>query len=127
MLIATGLSYDYNFPPRRRITVIAPGIKRRSSPSRPNTVEERDVLLRIEEARQPLVLCAMLPGDKGRALDLAGIADLGRIGVALEQERLRPRAGRNQRPEKQREKEQPRYVAIKRGQSEAASINDWIS
>ena len=107
--------------------MIAPGIKRQSSASRPNAVKERDVLLRLEEARHPLVLCTMLPGDKGRTLDLAIIADLGRIGVALEQERLRPSTAGNQRPEKQCEKERPRYVAIKGGQSEAASINDWIS
>ena len=107
--------------------MIAPGIKCRSSASRPNAVEERDVLLRLEEARHALVLCAMLPRDKGRALDLAGISDLGGIGVALEQEWLRPGAAGNQRPEKQCEKEQPRYVAIKGGQSEAASTNDWIN
>jgi len=107
--------------------VIAPGIKCRSSASRPNAVEERDVLLRLEEARHALVLCAMLPRDKGRALDLAGISDLGGIGVALEQEWLRPGAAGNQRPEKQGEKKQPRYAAIKGGQSEAASTNDWIN
>src|ERR1700730_1477834 len=127
MLIATGLSYGNGFPPRLRIPVIAPGIKCRSSVSRPNAVEERDVLLRLEEARHALVLCAMLPRDKGRTLDLAGISDLGGIGVALEQEWLRPGAAGNQRPEKQGEKKQPRYVALKGGQSEAASTNDWIN
>jgi hypothetical protein len=69
----------------------------------------------------------MLPGDTVRALDLARIAHLGRIGVALEQKWLRPRAAGNQRSEKQCEKEQPRYAPIKGGQSEAASINVWIS
>jgi hypothetical protein len=73
--------------------VIAPVIKRRSSASRPNTVEERDVLLRIKEARHPLVSCAMLPGNKGRAIDVARIAYLGGTRVALEQEWLRPGAG----------------------------------
>ena len=107
--------------------MIALGIKRQSSASLPNAVEERDVLLRLEEARHALVLCAMLPRDKGRALDLAGISDLGGIGVALEQEWLRPGAAGNQRPEKQGEKKQPRYVALKGGQSEAASTNDWIN
>jgi hypothetical protein len=99
MLIATGLSYDNGFPPRRRITVNAPGIKRRLSASRPNAVEERDVLLRLEEARHPLVLCAMLPGNEGHAVDVARIAYLGRTRVALEQERLRPGAGAAQRRE----------------------------
>ena len=107
--------------------MIAPGIKRQSSASRPNAVKERDVLLRLEETRHPLVLCTMLPGDEGRALDLARIADLRRIGVALEQERLWTSAAGNQRPEQQCEKEQPHYGAIKGGQSEAASTNDWIN
>jgi hypothetical protein len=65
--------------------------------SRPNAVEERDILLRLEKARHPLVLCAMLPGHKGRALDVARIADLGRTRIALEQERFRPGAGGAQR------------------------------
>ena len=79
--------------------MIAPGIKRRSSASRPNAVEERNVLLRLEEVRHPLVLCAMLPGNKGRAVDVARIAYLGGTRIALEQERLRPGAGGAQRPE----------------------------
>ena len=107
--------------------MIAPGIKRRSFTSRPNAVKERDVLLRLEEPRHPLVLCAMLSCDRGRALDLTRITHLGRIGIALEQKRLRPRAAGNQRPEEQCEEEYPRCVAIKRGQSEAASTNDWIN
>jgi hypothetical protein len=78
--------------------VIAPGIKRRSPASRPNAVEERDVLLRVEEARHPFVLCAMPPGNEGCAVDLAGIADLGRTRIALEQEGLRPGAGGAERP-----------------------------
>jgi hypothetical protein len=127
MLIATGLSYDNSFPRRLRIAVIAPGIKRRSSASRSNAVKERDVLLRLEESRHPLVLCTMLSCDKGRALDFARITHLGRIGVALEQKRLRPRAAGNQHPEEQCKKEQPRGEAIKGAQSEAASINDWIN
>ena len=68
----------------------------------------------------------MLPGDKGCALDLARIAHLGRIGIALEQERLRPGAARNQRPEEKTEKDQPSGGAIIAPQSEA-SINDWIN
>ncbi len=95
--------------------MIAPGIKRRSSASRPNAVEERDVLLRLEEPRHPLVLCAMLLGNQGRAVDLAGISDLGRIGIALEQEWLRPGTAGDQRPENQCEGEQTGYVAIKGG------------
>ena len=79
--------------------MIAPGIKRQSSASRPNAVEERDVLLRLQEPRHPLVLRAMLLCDKGRALDIARIADLGGIGIALQQERLRPGAAGAQRPE----------------------------
>jgi hypothetical protein len=79
--------------------VIAPGIKRRSSASRPNAVEERDVLLRLEEVRHPLVLRAMLPGNKGRAVDIARITHLGGIGIALEEERLGPRAAGAQCPE----------------------------
>jgi hypothetical protein len=79
--------------------VIAPDIKRRSSALRPNAVEERDVLLRFEEARHPLVLCAMLPGNERRALYRAVITNLGRTRIALEQKRLRPRASGFQRPE----------------------------
>jgi hypothetical protein len=67
--------------------------------SRPNAVEERNVLLRFEKARHPLVLCAMLPGNKGRAIDLAVITNLGGTGIALEQKRLRPGAGGAQRRE----------------------------
>jgi hypothetical protein len=96
MLIATGLSYG-GFRRRLRITVIGPGIKRRSFASRPNAVEECDVLLRFEEARHPLVLRAMLPGNKRRAVDIARIAYLGGTRTALEQERLRPGAGGGQR------------------------------
>jgi hypothetical protein len=104
--------------------VIAHGIKRRSSALRANAVEERDVLLRFEEARQPLVLRAMLPGNERRAVDIAGISDLGRIGVTLEQERLRPGARGAQRREQQCKKEQARGRATTGAQSEAASIND---
>jgi len=107
--------------------VIARGIKRRSSPSRPNAVEERDTLLRLEEARHALVLCAMAPGDNGRAVDVARITDLGRIRVALEKERFRPGTGGAQRAEEQRKKQQPAGGAVKRPQSEAASINDCSS
>ena len=81
------------FRPVFRIPVIALGIKRQSSALRPNAVKECDILLRLEEPRHPLVLRAMLPGDKGRAFDLAVIAYLGGIRIAVEQERLRPRAG----------------------------------
>jgi hypothetical protein len=105
MLIVTGLSYENGFPSRPRIPVIAPGIKRRSSPSRPNAVEERDILLRLEEVRHPLVSRAMVPGDNGRAVDVARITDLGRIRVALEKERFRPGAGGAQRAEEQRKKQ----------------------
>jgi hypothetical protein len=77
--------------------VIVPGIKRRSSASRSNAVEERDVLLRFEKARHPLVLRAMLPGDKGRAVDVTVISYLDRARIALEQKRLRPGAGGAQR------------------------------
>ena len=107
--------------------MIARGIKRRSSPSGPNAVEERDIFLRLEEARHALVLCAMVPGDNGRTVDVARIADLGRTRVALEKERLRPGAGGAQRAEEQRKKQQPARGAVKRPQSEAASINDCIS
>jgi hypothetical protein len=103
MLIATGLSYAVvsrlAVMPCLRITVIAPGIKWRSSASRPNAVEERDVLLRIEEAGHALVLCTMLPRNEGRAVDFAVIAYLGGTGIPLEQERLRRGAGGAQRRE----------------------------
>ena len=104
--------------------MITHGIKRRSSASRPNAVEESNVLLRFEEARHPFVLCAMLPGNKRRGVDIARIAYLGRIPVALKQERLRPDTGGAQRPEEQRQKEQPSGGAVEHPQSEAASIND---
>ena len=104
--------------------MIAPGIKRQQSPSRPNAIEERDILLRFEEARHPLVSCAMLPGNKSRAVDIARVAHLGGIRIALEQERLRPGAGGAQSREEQSEKEQRRSRAITGVQSAAASIND---
>jgi hypothetical protein len=96
-----------------------------------NAVEERDVLIGVEKPRHPLVLRAMVPGNEGRAVDLAGIADLGGMRVTLEQERRRARAGGPQRPKKSPKKkckkEQPRCVAVKGAQSEAASIKDSIS
>jgi len=67
--------------------------------SRPNAVEERDVLVGLEEPRHPLVLRAMLFGYEGRIVDPAVIADLGSACIALEQKRLRPRAGADQRAE----------------------------
>jgi hypothetical protein len=106
--------------------VIAPGIKRRSSASRPDAVEERDVLLRLEEARHPLVLRAMLLSNERRAVDLAVIAYLDRTRITLEQKGLRPAACGAQRPEEKCKKEQPSSGAITAGQSEA-SINDWMS
>ena len=69
----------------------------------------------------------MLPGNKGRGVDLAVIADLGRTRIALEQERLRPGAGGAQRREEQCKKELTRSGAIIVAQSEAAFIKDWIS
>ena len=69
----------------------------------------------------------MLPGDKGRAVDLAVITYLDRARISLEQKRLRPRAAGNQHPDEQRKKEQSSGEAIKGAQSEAASINDWIN
>ena len=104
--------------------MIAPGIKRRSSGSRLNAVEERDVLLRFEEARHPLVSSAMLPGNESRAVDIARVAHLGGIRIALEQERLGPVARGAQCREEQCKKEQTRRRAITGAQSEAASIND---
>jgi hypothetical protein len=73
--------------------------RRAAKNSRPNAVEERDILLRLDKARYSLILRAMLSGDFGRCVDRAGVADLGRIRITLEQERLRPRAGGSQRPE----------------------------
>ena len=77
--------------------MIAPGIKRRSSASPPNAVEECDVLLRLEEARDPLVLRAMLPRNKGCPVDIARVAYLGGTRIALQQERLRRGTGGAQR------------------------------
>ncbi len=68
----------------------------------------------------------MLPGNEGRGIDLAVIAYLGSTGIALEEERLRPCAARNQGPEEKCKKEQPSGGAITATQSEA-SINDWIN
>ena len=104
--------------------MIATGIKRQQSPSRPNAIIERNVLLGFEEARHPLVLCAMLPGNGRRGVDIARISNLGRIGVTLEEERLRPDATGAQRREEECKKEQRRAGAVKDPQSEAASIND---
>ena len=92
--------------------MIAPGIKRQSLASRQNAVEERDVLLRFEEAGHALILRAMLLGNERRAVDLPGISDLGGIGIALEKEWLRPSAAGAQRREKQCKREQTRSGAI---------------
>ena len=107
---------------RIRITAIRFVPPRRAN-SRPNTIEERDVLLRLQEPRHPLVLGAMPPGDEGGAVDIAAIADLGRICVALEQERLAARAGSAQAAgEKQKgnsaEVSRPRgYAAAEKSQA----------
>jgi hypothetical protein len=124
MLIETGLSYDNGFPRNLRIPVIASGIKLRSFALRPNAIEERDILLRVKKARHPLVSRTVLPGDGRRGTDIARIADLGRIRVTLEQERLRPGAGGAQCPKEQCKKELPPGAAVKDPQSEAASMND---
>ena len=95
--------------------------------SRRNAVEKRDVLIGVEKPRHPLVLRAMAPGNDGRAVDLAVIANLGRTCVALQQDRRGPRARGSQGPKNKRKKEQPRCVAVEGAQSEAASIKDSIS
>ena len=69
----------------------------------------------------------MLPGNEGRAVDLARISDLSRIGVTLEQEWLRPGAGGGHRGEEQCKKELTPSGAIIVAQSEAAFNKDWIS
>jgi hypothetical protein len=69
----------------------------------------------------------MLPGNNGRFVNRAGIADLGRTRIALQQKGLWPGAGGTQCPKEECKKEQPRGVALKGAQSEAASINDSIS
>ena len=65
--------------------------------SRSNAVEIRDILLRLEEARHPLVSRAMLFGYKFRAFNLAVIPDLGGVRVTLNQKGFRPRATEAQR------------------------------
>src|SRR5271166_4534186 len=65
---------------RTRITAIAWAFKRQSSARDTkqvrtlgrNAFEERDVLVRLEEPRDPLVSRAMLPGNNVRAVDFAG-------------------------------------------------------
>src|SRR5690348_9725889 len=65
--------------------------------SRPDTVEERDVLLRFQEARHPLVLSAMPSCHRGGGIEIAAIADLRSIGVPLQQKRLTAGTGSPQR------------------------------
>ena len=93
----------------------------------PNAVEKRNVLRRFEEPRHPLVLRAMLPGDDGGAVDIAVIADLGRTRIALEQKRLRPRAGGAQGTDEKGQNQPTRQATRAGAQSEAASISDSIS
>ena len=61
--------------------------------SRSNAVEERDVLLGLQELGDPLVSSAMLFRHEGGTLDVTGIADLGGTRVTLQQKGLWSRAG----------------------------------
>src|SRR5437868_7135849 len=58
-----------------------------------DAIEMGDLEAGIDQARHPLELGAMLARDRQRVRDIAGIADLGRICVALPQKWARPRAG----------------------------------
>jgi hypothetical protein len=61
---------------------------------RPDAVEESDILFRLQETRNALVLCAMLCCDPGCAFEVSAEAHLGRIRIALQQKRLfQPTAG----------------------------------
>jgi hypothetical protein len=61
--------------------------------SRSNAVEERDVLLGLQEFGDPLVSSTMLFRHEGGTLEVTGIADLRRPGITLHQKRLWSRAG----------------------------------
>jgi hypothetical protein len=68
----------------------------------------------------------MLSGDYGRALHLAVIPDLGRTGVALDQERLGSAASRSKDGQEQEAAEENQSLRTD-AQSEAASISDSIN
>ena len=124
-LIAT--IQDYRDRTALQAAIVAHGRKQvRVSPR--NAVEERNVLSRLDEARNPLVPGAMLSCDRRRVIDRAGVANLGRTRVALQQKGFRSHTGsggqyRGEYPKK----DEPRRGAGRDAQSEAASTSDWIS
>src|SRR5215469_2477120 len=58
-----------------------------------NTAKKGDILLRLKKAGDALILRAMLLCNPSRTIEVAAEADLGRIGIALEQKRLLAGAG----------------------------------
>src|SRR5712691_713777 len=56
--------------------------------SRYNAIEMGDVIRGLPELRYPFETGAVLLGDRGRARQVAAIADRGAVGVAFEQEGL---------------------------------------
>src|SRR5215469_263377 len=75
---------------------------------RQNAVEKGDILLRLEKARDALVLGAMLLCNAGRPFEVAAEADLSRIRIALEQKRLLAGAGSGKAAGHENENDLPR-------------------
>lgn len=73
-----------------RLRFVRQSFQRPRAPLRPLTVEIGDVLLRLQEARYPLVLRAMLPSNERCSLDAARITYLGGVRITLKQKRLWP-------------------------------------
>jgi hypothetical protein len=100
----------------------------------PNTVEEGDILLRLQKPRHSLVLRAMPCCDQGRARHVGAKAHLGGVGIALEQKRLFHGTSGAEAGDYKKDQSSPDCHASgpaherdADAHSEAASINDSIS
>jgi hypothetical protein len=79
---------DYRDPPSLPTAINDVTVQPRVTLSRPDAIEERDVLLCLQESRHTLVLGAVFLCDERRVLDIAAVSDLRRVRVALQQKRL---------------------------------------
>ena len=82
-----------------------------------------DLKAGIDQARYPLELGAMLARDRQRVRDIAGIADLGRICIALPQKRAGPGAGGEREHDAAARKNSPAEAAEASAEP-TAEIND---
>ncbi len=78
---------------------------------RTNAVEERDILLRFQEARYPLKAGAMLLRDEGGGVYVAGKPDLCSACVALQQKGFWASAAVCQKAQQNSDFYRPRYHA----------------